>query len=47
MKRKDYQKPTTTIVKLKQRSSILAGSPVPPQKRGDVEDYEVQSERFW
>ena len=46
MKRKDYQKPTTTIVRL-QQSYILAGSQEPPKKRGDVEDYEVQSERFW
>ena len=46
MKRKDYQKPTTTIVRL-QQSYILTGSQDPPQKRGDVEDYEVQSERFW
>jgi hypothetical protein len=47
MKRKDYQKPTTTIVRLQQQSSILAGSPEPPEKQGDLENYEVQSERFW
>ena len=47
MKRKDYQKPTTTIVKLQQQSYILTGSQEPPKNRGDVEDYEVQSERFW
>lgn len=47
MKRKDYQKPTTTIVKVRQQRHILAGSQDPPKRRGDVEDYEVQSERFW
>ena len=47
MKRKDYQKPTTTIVRLQQQSYILTGSQEPPEKKGDVEDYEVQSERFW
>lgn len=47
MKRKDYQKPTTTIVKLQQQGSILAGSPEPPEKKGDVEDYDVQEMRYW
>ena len=47
MKRKDYQKPTTTIVRLQHQSSILAGSPEPPKNRGDVEDYDVQEMRYW
>ena len=47
MKRKDYQKPTTTIVRLQQQSSILAGSPEPPEKKGDVEDYIINEERHW
>jgi hypothetical protein len=41
MKRQDYQKPTTTIVKL-QQSSILMQSP-----QGDAEDYEKEEERNW
>lgn len=46
MKRKDYQKPTTTIVRL-QQSYILAGSPKPSEKQGDLEDYDVQEMRNW
>ena len=46
MKRKDYQKPTTTIVRL-QQSYILAGSQEPPEKQGDVEDYIINEERNW
>ena len=47
MKRKDYQKPTTTIVRLQHQSSILAGSPDIPQQQGDVEDYIINEERNW
>jgi hypothetical protein len=47
MKRKDYQKPTTTIVRLQQQSYILTGSQEPPKNRGDVEDYDVQEMRYW
>ena len=47
MKRKDYQKPTTTIVRLQHQSSILAGRPDIPQQQGDVEDYIINEERNW
>lgn len=47
MKRKDYQKPTTTIVRLRHQSSILAGSPDPPEKKGDLEDYTKNDKRDW
>ena len=46
MKRKDYQKPTTTIVRL-QQSYILTGSQDIPQQQGDVEDYIINEERNW
>ena len=47
MKRKDYQKPTTTIVRLQHQSSILAGSQDIPTQQEDVEDYIINDERQW
>lgn len=47
MRRKDYQKPTMAIVKLRQQSSILAGSLEPPKESGGTEDYVVNEERTW
>ena len=38
MKRKDYQKPAMKVIKLQQRTYILAGSNNPPLRKSD--DYE-------
>ena len=38
MNRKDYQKPTMKVIKLQQRTYILAGSETPPLRKPD--DYE-------
>lgn len=47
MKRKDYKKPTTTIVRLQHQSSILVGSQDIPTQQEDVEDYIINDERQW
>ena len=47
MKRKDYQKPTTTVVRLQQQNYILAGSQDIPQQQENVEDYIINEERHW
>ena len=43
MKRKDYQKPTMRVVKLQQRSHILAGSNVRAMRSG----YGAAEEQTW
>ena len=40
MKRKDYQNPTTKVVQLQHRTTLLAGSDIPSQST--VQDYEWQ-----
>ena len=41
MKKKEYERPTTKVVQLKQRSRILAGSPVSATMPGTFTEEDI------
>ena len=49
MKRKDYQKPATVVVEVKQQQHLMLGSPdpLPTASDEDLDDYIIKDPQTW
>jgi len=49
MKRKDYKKPATVVVEVKQQHHLMNGSPDPQPKASEesLEDYFIKDSQTW